>query len=55
MDRTRISIVPFESFDEGLGSLEAVFNFRQVPDFSVLVVCYREGLATRGQANALPR
>lgn len=46
MDGTRISIVPFESFDEGLGSLEAVFDFRQMPDFSVLVACYREGLAT---------
>lgn len=55
MDRMRVSIVSFESFDEGLCSLKAVFNFRQVPEFSLLVVCYQEGLATWRKANALPR
>lgn len=42
----RVSIVSFQPFDEGLGSLEAVFNLRKVPEFSVLAVCYRGGLAT---------
>lgn len=38
MDHMRVSIVSFESFDESLGSLKAVFNFRQVPGSDLLVV-----------------
>lgn len=46
MDCMRISIVSFESFDEGLSSLEAVFNIGQVPEFRFV-----SGYLSRGSRN----
>lgn len=34
MDRMRVSIISFEPFDQGFGSLEAVFHFRKMPEFT---------------------
>lgn len=55
MDCMRIFIVSFESFDEGLSSLEAVFNLGQVPglrfvsDFLTMDRLSQHLSLTRGQ------
>lgn len=46
MDYMRVSVVPFESFDEGLSSLEAVFNLGQMPGFRFV-----SGFLSRGSRN----
>ena len=46
MDCTTVSIVAFEPFDEGLGSLKAFFNFCKVPEFRFVSV-----LPSRGSRN----
>lgn len=51
MDYMRVCIVSFESFDEGLSSLEAVFNLGQVPGFRFVSYFLSRGSRnmTRGQ------
>lgn len=47
VDCTMVSIVSSEPFDEGFGSLEAIFNICQVPESRfLLVIRQRENLAT---------
>lgn len=51
MDYMRVCIVSFESLDEGLSSLEAVFNVGQVPGFR-FVSCFSSRLSQHDERPA---